>query len=157
MQGFGPTQINEYDPGSDTWTTIGEILNADFTGYPHHPYTIFTMDNRIFVFFRDQYNYTSADNYLYEFHVATGKWTRRAAYFDERSEGFSINGVGYIAGFRYIHEYNLITNSVTLNKIPLANNNWGVEYLFTANDKAYFLGAWADSHYELWEFDPAYL
>jgi hypothetical protein len=157
VQGSGPTQISEYDPGSDTWTTVGEILDANFTGYPHFPYSIFTMDDRIFVFFRDAYNYTSADNYLYEFQVATGKWTRRAAYFDERSVGFAINGNGYIAGFQYIHEYNLATNVMTLNKIPLANNNWGIQYLFTANNKAYFLGAWSDNHYELWEFDPEYL
>jgi hypothetical protein len=157
VQGFGPTQMSQYDPASDTWTTVGEILDANFTGYPHHPNSVFTMDNRIFVFFRHEYNYTSADNYLYEFHVASGTWTRRAAYFDESSLGFSINGVGYIAGFKYIHEYNLATNAITLNKIPLPNNSWGAQYLFTASDKAYFLGAWADNHYELWEFDPAYL
>jgi hypothetical protein len=156
VQGSGPTQISEYDPGSDTWTTVGEILDANFTGYPHFPYSIFTMDDRIFVFFRHEYNYTSADNYLYEFHVPTGKWTRRAAYFDERSVGFSINGNGYIVGFEYIHEYNLATNVMTRNKIAMPNNNWGTEYLFTANNKAYFLGPWADNHYELWEFDPAY-
>jgi hypothetical protein len=157
VQGFGPTQISEYDPSSDTWATVGEILDANFTGYPHHPYSIFTMDNRLFVFFKHQYNYTSFDNYLYEFLVTTGKWIRRAAYFDERSVGFSINGTGYIAGFKYMHKYDLATNTITLNKIPLADNNWGSEYLFTINDKAYFLGAWVNNHYELWEFDPAYL
>jgi hypothetical protein len=157
-QGFGgPVQMSEYDPGSDTWRTIGEILNANFTEYPHHPYTVFTMDNRIFVFLRKEYNYTSVDNYIYEFDIITGKWTRRAAYFDERSIGFSINGTGYIAGFEYIHEYNLTTNTITLKKVPMANDNWGMEYLFTANNKAYFLGAWTNSRFELWEFDPAYL
>jgi hypothetical protein len=157
VQGFGPTHMNEYDPGSDSWTTIGDVLNANFTGYPHFPFTISSMDNRIFVFFRDQYNYYSEDNYLYEFDVATGKWTRRGAYFDERSEVFSLNGTGYIAGFRSLHEYDLTTNAITLNAFPYNNNNYaGGEFLFTANNKAYFLGAWANSQFELWEFDPAY-
>lgn len=157
VQGFGPTQISEYNPDLDTWTNVGEILDANFTGYPHFPHSIFTMEDRIFVFFRDSYNYTSADNYLYEFNVFTGKWIMRAAYFDESSVGFSINGTGYIAGFQNIHEYNLEMNTITFNKIPLANNYWGMEYLFIVNDKAYFLGSWSNNHYELWEFDPAFL
>ncbi len=156
VQGAGPTQMSAYDPSVDTWTTTGETLE-DFTGYTYYPNNIFAMADRVFVFFRDDYNYTFADNYLYEFEVPSGNWTRRAAYFDERSEGFSINGIGYIKGFKSIHKYDLNTNQLTLNISPLANGYWGMVYLFSIYDKAYFLGYWENSQFEFWEFDPAYL
>ena len=151
----GTINMFEYDPGSNLWQVIGDPLDANFTGYPHFQNSVFTMDNRLFVFLRHEYN--PVPNYLYEFDIASGSWIRRAELIEDRMSGFEINGTGYIKGFKSIHKYNFTTNQLTLDISPLAEGYWGMIYLFTINDKAYVLGNWANSQFEFWEFDPAYL
>ena len=152
--GFVTVDMTAYDPANDSWGKVGEELNANFTGYPHFVHAIFTMDTRLFVYLKHQYD--EVNSYLYEFDLGTGKWIRRADTPEYMNGGFSINGTGYISGYKFMHEYNLATNVVTLKAIPMPDNQGVLDHVFTVDDKAYFTGPWANGHYEFWEFDPAY-
>lgn len=156
VDGFVMIYMYEYNTSTNSWIQIGDELDARFIGYPHFHNSIFPMDNRLFVFMRE--NYGGLPNFLYEFDINSGAWIRRAELEEEYSmDGFVINGTGYIKGFKSMHKYDLTSNQLTLNISPLADGYWGMTYLFTASEKSYFLSNWANSQYEFWEFDPAYL
>jgi hypothetical protein len=155
VDGFVTINMYEYESSSDSWNVIGDALDANFTGYPHRHEAVFVMNNRLFVFLGHQYD--PGTNYLYEFDITSGSWIRRAELVEVEMNGFAINGIGYIKGFKSIHKYDLSTNQLTTNVAPLAEGYSGMIFLFAANGKAYFLGAWANDQYEFWEFDPAFL
>lgn len=148
-------QVYEYDPVNDAWTQTGDELNPRFHDYPHFQRSAFNMDERLFAFFRHQYD--PVPSYLYEFDIPTGTWTRRAELMEYSMDGFVINGTGYIKGFSSIHKYDLVSNNLSRNITPLPYGYSGMHYLFTCSQRAYFLGSWENDHFEVWEFDPAYL
>mgnify|MGYP003806781603 CR=1 FL=1 len=151
-----------YDPVSDTWTKLKDFPISGY--YPFYPESGFVIDNRIFVCAAD---YTTEDNQLWEYDIATDSWIRRAnlqgSGIDDWVTGFSVRNVGYIRGESDLYRYNLASDSWTI--LPDKNNitNYrGYSCSFEINGLVYFGGSFGmygtdDTTHDLWEFNPDYL